>query len=208
MSLQSYSTYHTVIKDPEFLHRFTHDYWLGKYQLSSGDDKFLTKWMVSHGWSTYAQCCKEALLSTMKPNWRFFKQVLRRTRNTWRSDMRSLFMERLIWTSHPYARYTMVRSPLSCLLRVTHTLLAGGQTDQPPGPVHGPMLGLIFDVQEHHSPLSKAATICLGGESLIDCSQIHLLDNLVLLRNILPSYLIWLSTTRTAKLLPYLWNCP
>jgi hypothetical protein len=77
--------------------------------LNSGDDKFLTRWMVSHGWSTYIQCCKEAeLLSTMKPNWRFLKQVLRWTRNTWRSDMRSLFTERYIWTAHPYVAFTMV----------------------------------------------------------------------------------------------------
>ncbi|KAG6844833.1 hypothetical protein H0H87_003264 [Tephrocybe sp. NHM501043] len=97
------AAYRTVIlKDPEFLHGFTHDYWLGKYQLNSGDDKFLTRWMVSHGWNTAVQVCREAeLLSTMKPNWRFLKQVLRWTRNTWRSDLRSLFMERYIWTSHP-----------------------------------------------------------------------------------------------------------
>lgn len=107
------AAYRTVIlKDPEFLHGFTHDYWQGKYQLNSGDDKFLTRWMVSHGWNTYIQCCKEAeILSTMKPNWRFLKQVLRWTRNTWRSDLRSLFMERYIWTSHPYVAYTMVKKP-------------------------------------------------------------------------------------------------
>ena len=104
------AAYRTVIlKDPEFLHGFTHDFWLGKYQLNSGDDKFLTRWMVSHGWNTYVQVCKEAeLLSTMKPNWRFLKQVLRWTRNTWRSDIRSLFTERYVWTSHPYVAYTMV----------------------------------------------------------------------------------------------------
>jgi cellulose synthase/poly-beta-1,6-N-acetylglucosamine synthase-like glycosyltransferase len=111
------AAYRTVIlKDPEFLHGFTHDYWLGKYQLNSGDDKFLTRWMVSHGWSTYVQCCKEAeLLSTMKPNWRFLKQVLRWTRNTWRSDLRSLFMERHVWTIHPYVAYTMVKPSFSTL---------------------------------------------------------------------------------------------
>ncbi|KAJ3904231.1 polysaccharide synthase Cps1p [Lentinula edodes] len=116
------AAYRTIIlKDPEFLHGFTHDYWLGKYQLNSGDDKFLTRWMVSHGWSTYVQCCKEAeLLSTMKPNWRFLKQVLRWTRNTWRSDMRSLFTERFIWTAHPYVAYTMVDKLFN-----PFTLLAG-----------------------------------------------------------------------------------
>ncbi|KAH9919480.1 glycosyltransferase family 2 protein [Epithele typhae] len=116
------AAYRTVVlKDPEFLHAFTHDFWLGKYQLNSGDDKFLTRWMVSHGWGTYVQCCKGAeLLSTMKPNWRFVKQVLRWTRNTWRSDLRSLFTERYIWTAHPYVAYTMVDKLINPL-----TLLAG-----------------------------------------------------------------------------------
>ncbi|KAF9062743.1 hypothetical protein BDP27DRAFT_1385085 [Rhodocollybia butyracea] len=104
------AAYRTIIlKDPEFLHGFTHNYWLGKYQLNSGDDKFLTRW------STYVQCCKETeLLSTMKPNWRFLKQVLRWTRNTWRSDLRSF------WMAHPYVAYTMVDKLFN-----PFTLLAG-----------------------------------------------------------------------------------
>jgi cellulose synthase/poly-beta-1,6-N-acetylglucosamine synthase-like glycosyltransferase len=124
------AAYRTVIlKDPEFLHGFTHDYWLGKYQLNSGDDKFLTRWMVSHGWSTYVQCCKEAeILSTMKPNWRFLKQVLRWTRNTWRSDLRSLFMERYIWTTHPYVAYTMVSPSHFIYDPSLIALYSGGQT--------------------------------------------------------------------------------
>ncbi|KAF9000427.1 glycosyltransferase family 2 protein [Cyathus striatus] len=145
------AAYRTVIlKDPEFLHGFTHDYWLGKYQLNSGDDKFLTRWMVSHGWSTY-------LLSTMKPNWRFLKQVLRWTRNTWRSDLRSLFMERQVWTSHPYVAYTMVDKLINPL-----TLLVGP---------------------------------CLGGYHLPWW-------------NVLLSWMVWLTATRTFKLLPHLWNRP
>ncbi|KAF9319903.1 hypothetical protein BG003_007748 [Podila horticola] len=98
-----------ILQDPQFQYEFTHDFWLGKYPLNSGDDKFLTRWMVFHGWNTYVQICKEAeLLSTFKNNWRFVKQVLRWTRNTWRSDFRSLFMERRIWTRHPYVAFTMV----------------------------------------------------------------------------------------------------
>ncbi|KAG0210428.1 hypothetical protein BGX28_009337 [Mortierella sp. GBA30] len=98
-----------ILQDPQFQYEFTHDFWLGKYPLNSGDDKFLTRWMVYHGWNTYVQICKEAeLLSTFKNNWRFIKQVLRWTRNTWRSDFRSLFMERVIWGRHPYVAFTMV----------------------------------------------------------------------------------------------------
>ncbi|KAF9912004.1 hypothetical protein EC991_001451 [Linnemannia zychae] len=98
-----------ILQDPQFQYEFTHDFWLGKYPLNSGDDKFLTRWMVYHGWNTYVQICKEAeLLSTFKNNWRFVKQVLRWTRNTWRSDFRSLFTERRIWSRHPYVAFTMV----------------------------------------------------------------------------------------------------
>ena len=61
-----------ILKQPDFLQAFCHDYWRGKYLLNSGDDKFLTRWMVSHGWTTYVQCCPGAeLQSTMKPDWRF-----------------------------------------------------------------------------------------------------------------------------------------
>jgi len=167
------AAYRTVIlKDPEFLHGFTHDYWLGKYHLNSGDDKFLTRWMVSHGWSTYIQCCKEAeLLSTMKPNWRFLKQVLRWTRNTWRSDLRSLFMERHIWTAHPYVAYTMVDKLFN-----PFTLIIG------------PVLVAIV-IWKSTKPVDQ------GGYHLPWW-------------NIILCYCVWLMATRTAKLLPHLWNRP
>ncbi|KAI7853630.1 polysaccharide synthase [Circinella umbellata] len=98
-----------ILKDPAFQYGFTNDLWLDKYPLNSGDDKFLTRWMVSHGWNTYVQVCPEAeLYSTFKNNWRFLRQVLRWTRNTWRSDFRSLFTERYIWRRHPYVAFTMV----------------------------------------------------------------------------------------------------
>ncbi|CAM0139202.1 hypothetical protein VKS41_002398 [Umbelopsis sp. WA50703] len=104
------ATYRTVIlKDPAFQEQFTNDLWRGKYPLNSGDDKFLTRWMVSHGWNTYMQVCSDAeLLSTFKTDWRFLKQVLRWTRNTWRSDFRSLFVERHLWLKHPFVSYTMI----------------------------------------------------------------------------------------------------
>lgn len=104
------AAYRTVIlKDPDFQHQFTNDYWRGKHKLNSGDDKFLTRWMISRGWNTYMQVCPEAqLFSTFKDNWRFLRQVLRWTRNTWRSDFRSLFIERHLWTKHPFVSYTML----------------------------------------------------------------------------------------------------
>ncbi|ORY93929.1 polysaccharide synthase [Syncephalastrum racemosum] len=129
-----------ILKDPAFQYCFTNDLWLGKYPLNSGDDKFLTRWMVSHGWNTYAQCCKEAeLYSTFKNNWRFLKQVLRWTRNTWRSDFRSLFTERYIWRRHPYVAFTMldkIFNPFTLLagpilVGVFTSLEKGGATNDP-----------------------------------------------------------------------------
>ena len=208
------AAYRTVIlKDPDFLHGFTHDYWLGKYQLNSGDDKFLTRWMVSHGWSTYVQCCKEAeLLSTMKPNWRFLKQVLRWTRNTWRSDLRSLFMERYVWTAHPYVAYTMViifRMLLYLKFRLTRFSLSGGQNLQSSYASRWAMSRVILDVQEY--PPRREWWL---SSSLVVSNLTGLLYNSNFLirslsfRNILLSYFVWLSATRTLKLLPHLWHNP
>ncbi|KAI8644336.1 nucleotide-diphospho-sugar transferase [Parasitella parasitica] len=134
-----------ILKDPAFQYCFTNDLWLGKYPLNSGDDKFLTRWMVSHGWNTYAQICKEAeLYSTFKNNWRFVKQVLRWTRNTWRSDFRSLFTERYIWRRHPFVAFTMVDKIFNPLTLLAGPILVGvfaSLQEQRAGPTNPPLPG-------------------------------------------------------------------
>ncbi|KAI8846502.1 hypothetical protein BC829DRAFT_445296 [Chytridium lagenaria] len=111
----------SILRDPHFQWEFTHEFWVGKYHQHSGDDKFLTRWMHSHGWKTYIQCCPEAeLRSTFKDNWRFLKQLLRWTRNTWRSDIKSLFRERHVWKRHPFVAFSMLDKFFNPL-----TLLAG-----------------------------------------------------------------------------------
>ncbi|GAA5935438.1 uncharacterized protein JCM15063_001035 [Sporobolomyces koalae] len=162
-----------ILKDPQFMHQFTNDFWRGKYHLNckSGDDKFLTRWCVSHGWKTWVQVCKGAeLRSTMKDDWTFLKQVLRWTRNTWRSDLRSVFIERHIWTAHPYGK------PVSHFLN-PFTLLAG------------PAL-VIF--------------LCARSASNESIEGVYVLP----VWNILLSWCLWLTATRTAKLAPHLWNRP
>ncbi|KAJ3188744.1 hypothetical protein HDU85_004458 [Gaertneriomyces sp. JEL0708] len=110
-----------ILRDPDFQWKFTHEFWLGKYHQHSGDDKFLTRWLHSHNWRTHIQACPQAeLQSTFKDDWRFLKQLLRWTRNTWRSDSRSLFTERHIWTRYPYTAFTMLDKMFNPI-----TLLAG-----------------------------------------------------------------------------------
>jgi hypothetical protein len=73
-----------------------------RYQLISGDDKFMTRWIVSHKWNMSMQVSPECTLATtFKADGKFFTQILRWTRNTWRSDYKSLVLEREIWYRYP-----------------------------------------------------------------------------------------------------------
>lgn len=35
-----------IVQDPEFQHRFTNEYWLGLWRLNSGDDQFMSRWVI------------------------------------------------------------------------------------------------------------------------------------------------------------------
>ena len=81
----------------------------------SGDDKFMTRWVVKHGWKMRMQLSPECTLATtFKADGKFFKQILRWTRNTWRSDFKSLVLERVIWYRYPVQ---VRRHVLLCCLR-------------------------------------------------------------------------------------------
>jgi hypothetical protein len=70
------------------------------------------------------------------------------------------------------------------------------------------MFGIILDVQEYrpHQQGRLPSTLVVRFECLF--SVIRLLTSFLRFRNILLSYLVWLIATRTAKLLPHLWNRP
>ncbi|BGP17231.1 hypothetical protein JCM10213_005465 [Rhodosporidiobolus nylandii] len=176
-----------ILKDPAFLWGFTNDFWRGKYHLNSGDDKFLTRWLVSHGWRTYIQVCAGAeLKSTMKADWTFLKQVLRWTRNTWRSDLRSIFMERHVWRRHPYIAYTMIDKFLNPI-----TLLAG------------PAL-VIYLCARSAKGEALPAFLDPTGSSTSSSGEVYVLPTW----NILVSWFVWLTVTRTLKLAPHLVKRP
>ncbi|KAH0565105.1 hypothetical protein GP486_001505 [Trichoglossum hirsutum] len=103
-----------ILQDPEFTYGFTHEYWLGKYQLNTDDDNFITRWMVSHGWKTYVQYCREAeLQTTLEDNPKFLKQCLRWSRSNWRSNLTSMFREGHIWRQQPWCAYALHLATLS-----------------------------------------------------------------------------------------------
>lgn len=86
-----------------------------RYPLISGDDKFMTRWIVSQRWKMSMQISPECTLATtFKADGKFFIQILRWTRNTWRSDFKSLVMERTIWNRYP-VQVQHVWTPCMCV---------------------------------------------------------------------------------------------
>lgn len=78
----------------------------------SGDDKRLTSLVLARGHRTYMQRSAR-VWSTFPDNPRtFFKQRLRWARNTWRSDIRAVFLERWAWR-YPFLAYTMIDKMVS-----------------------------------------------------------------------------------------------
>ena len=89
-----------IIKDEAFIHGFTHEEWLGRYQLNADDDNFITRWLVSHDKKIGFQYHKEAeVLTTLEDNPNFVKQCLRWSRSNWRSNITSMFCDRHVWRS-------------------------------------------------------------------------------------------------------------
>ena len=89
-----------ILRDDAFIRGFTHEEWLGRYQLNADDDNFITRWLVSHDKKISFQYHKEAeVLTTLEDNPNFVKQCLRWSRSNWRSNITSMFCDRHIWRS-------------------------------------------------------------------------------------------------------------
>jgi hypothetical protein len=138
----------------------------------------------------------------MKADWTFLKQALRWTRNSWRSDLRSVFVERHIWKTHPYGSFPsplpFFRSPnhlfllfsLLSILIVCYSMI--DKFFNPLTLLAGPVLIIYLCVR---SSTGQALPTILGGYFLPAW-------------NILISYFVWLTLTRTLKLLPHLVKRP
>ncbi|KAI9824626.1 MAG: hypothetical protein M1832_001716 [Thelocarpon impressellum] len=103
-----------ILQDPAFTYGFTHEYWLYRYQLNADDDNFITRWMLSHGWKTHVQYCREAeLRTTLEGNPKFLRQCLRWSRSNWRSNLRSMISEKHVWRQQPWSAYALHLATLS-----------------------------------------------------------------------------------------------
>lgn len=95
-----------IVQDPNFQDCFTNEYWLGLWRLNSGDDQFMTRWMVDHGWNSRIQSAPEAEIeTTVLPSALYVRQWLRWNRNAQRS-----YSKRLLFSRQTY-KYASCRSP-------------------------------------------------------------------------------------------------
>ena len=78
----------------------------------SGDDKCLTRLTLARGYATVMQRTARVWSTFPADPHTFVKQRMRWGRNTWRSDITALFLERWAWR-HPYLAVTMLDKMVS-----------------------------------------------------------------------------------------------
>ncbi len=91
-----------IIQNEKFYHEFLNEYFLGQKR-ASGDDKFVTRYILNNGYNTYHQLNTNCTLTTtFESGLMHFKQSLRWSRNTIVSDFSLLFKEKNVWRKNPY----------------------------------------------------------------------------------------------------------
>ena len=86
-----------IIQNPHFDHAFTHETW-GSCQLNADDDNFLTRWLMNNDWDIRIQKHRDCeVQTTLEGNTKYISQCMRWARSNWRSNRKSLFIEKTIW---------------------------------------------------------------------------------------------------------------
>ena len=105
----------SILADPAFTDAFLNEYiFFGLIgPLNADDDKFITRWLVNHDWRIKIQHCTEVDTETNLGSYpKYLSQCLRWARTTWRSNLRSLLLERAVWTSQPWCLYAVYLTSL------------------------------------------------------------------------------------------------
>ncbi|KAB8221930.1 hypothetical protein BDV33DRAFT_190030 [Aspergillus novoparasiticus] len=82
-----------ALQSPVFVEHVVEGYWKGKYKLTSGDDRAITRWLYQNGWKTgivvHDEC---AMVSRSKENTDYLKQLLRWSRSEVRQLVRDAYL--------------------------------------------------------------------------------------------------------------------
>jgi cellulose synthase/poly-beta-1,6-N-acetylglucosamine synthase-like glycosyltransferase len=80
-----------ILQDDAFKHAFVNDYWKGKHLLRTGDDSFITSWIVNRGWNTaFMNQADAVIITTVNDDITYLNQVMRWSRDTARHYLRDL----------------------------------------------------------------------------------------------------------------------
>jgi cellulose synthase/poly-beta-1,6-N-acetylglucosamine synthase-like glycosyltransferase len=107
----------SMLQDPDFLRGFAYEtFFYGKFgPLNPDDDNFICRWAVKKGWKLAIQNSQTATIETdlgVNGPGKWLSQCLRWVRTTWRSNPRSLFADRVVWTEQPWCTYAVHISSL------------------------------------------------------------------------------------------------
>ena len=127
-----------VLRRDGFEEHFLNDRFLGQLQ-NSGDDKSLTRWIYKQDdvkmFSQVIDKC--TITTTFLEGTAYLKQTVRWSRNTWRSDLKTIFTIRSMWCKGFWLCCIMVDrliSPFSLLsgagLAVYGTVMVGGEMEE------------------------------------------------------------------------------
>ena len=89
-----------ILKDDNFIKEFLGGSFMGK-KLDSDDDKFLTRWVYSHGWEIAIQTAV-CLETTLETDWKYIHQCMRWARARFRGNFLVMRNE-TYWRSRKYA---------------------------------------------------------------------------------------------------------
>ena len=102
-----------ILQKQEFYDYILKEKFFGKVLLS-GDDKCITRFVINQGFVTYHQLRENCKLETsFETGLAFFEQLKRWSRNTWRSDITALFVERKIWSVTPITAFILLDKMLT-----------------------------------------------------------------------------------------------
>lgn len=88
-----------ILQEYDFSYAFTNETWRS-FQLNADDDNFLTRWLMNNNWDIRIQKHEECeVQTTLENNSKFLLQCLRWARSNWRSNLKSLVIERTVWRS-------------------------------------------------------------------------------------------------------------
>ncbi|KAL8666804.1 MAG: hypothetical protein Q9168_007399 [Polycauliona sp. 1 TL-2023] len=116
----------SILQDEAFKHHFANEKWFFDINLSKADDdNCLTRWLVNRGWKIKIQNAPEAHATTaLESDWKFIQQCVRWDRTTWRSNITSMFYDRVIWTAQPWCCYALHLSTFTPSAVIVEGMLA------------------------------------------------------------------------------------